>query len=171
MHGAVWDHTDLEAIAAANAAVAARAGPDEDIKIPSVIKLRTYQPAGATTKRRRSSTLSMKTLAVHAPKATNTLTSSKPVSTSPPAAAALCQVDEGMSRPRREPRENCDFLRVCVLEMRMRRAGKLEAGVAGRARFWLPPRIVVGGAGEDIGVVIVGGKTVPRRWVGVLMDG
>ncbi|KAK0854076.1 hypothetical protein LTS02_011689 [Friedmanniomyces endolithicus] len=59
----------------------------------------------------------------------------------------------------REPRENSDFLRVVVLEMNMRRRGKLESG---RARIWLPPRqgtSVVGGEGE--------GGGVPGRWVGV----
>ncbi|KAF2225778.1 hypothetical protein BDZ85DRAFT_182308, partial [Elsinoe ampelina] len=40
----------------------------------------------------------------------------------------------------REPRENSDFLRVVVLEMNMRRVGKLEETVRGRARIWLPPR-------------------------------
>jgi hypothetical protein len=40
-------------------------------------------------------------------------------------------------RPR-EPRENSDFLRVVVLEMNMRRVGKLSG--EGRARIWLGPR-------------------------------
>lgn len=56
----------------------------------------------------------------------------------------------------REPRENSDFLRVVVLEMNMRREGKLESG---RARIWLPPRQVSAGCGEE--------GTVPKRWVGV----
>ena len=42
-------------------------------------------------------------------------------------------------RPR-EPRENSDFLRIIVLEMNMRRVGKLAADAPSRARFWLPPR-------------------------------
>lgn len=68
----------------------------------------------------------------------------------------------------REVRENGDFLRVVVLEMNMRREGKLEevgaaGGVCGgKARFWLPPREVIGG--EEVGEV---GKGVPRRWRGV----
>ena len=57
-------------------------------------------------------------------------------------------------RPR-EPRENSDFLRVVVLEMNMRREGKLEAG---RARIWLPPRQNCAPAEES---------KVPKRWVGV----
>lgn len=56
----------------------------------------------------------------------------------------------------REPRENSDFLRVVVLEMNMRREGKLEMG---RAKIWLPPRQT---AESD---AVVQGK-VPRRWIG-----
>lgn len=40
----------------------------------------------------------------------------------------------------REPRENSDFLRVIVLEMNMRKLGKLGEGSPGRARLWLPAR-------------------------------
>ena len=40
----------------------------------------------------------------------------------------------------REPRENSDFLRVVVLEMNMRRRGKLRDDIPPRARVWLPPR-------------------------------
>ncbi|KAK4546424.1 hypothetical protein LTR36_002101 [Oleoguttula mirabilis] len=56
----------------------------------------------------------------------------------------------------REPRENSDFLRVVVLEMNMRREGKLESG---RARIWLPPRQVSACSEET--------RKVPKRWVGV----
>ena len=55
----------------------------------------------------------------------------------------------------REPRENSDFLRVVVMEMNMKRSGKLEYG---KAKLWLPPRKV--GADEE-----PSGK-VPKRWVG-----
>ncbi|KAL9640824.1 MAG: hypothetical protein Q9164_000059 [Protoblastenia rupestris] len=40
----------------------------------------------------------------------------------------------------REPRENSDFLRVIVLEMNMRKVGKLSDASPGRARLWLPAR-------------------------------
>ena len=56
-------------------------------------------------------------------------------------AAAAAQLVAAGAR-QREPRENSDFLRVVVLEMNMRREGKLEAG---RARIWLPPRRGEGG--------------------------
>ncbi|KAL9045625.1 MAG: hypothetical protein Q9214_001361 [Letrouitia sp. 1 TL-2023] len=45
------------------------------------------------------------------------------------------------STPRqREPRENSDFLRVVVLEMNMRKTGKLGEDAPGKARLWLPAR-------------------------------
>ena len=56
----------------------------------------------------------------------------------------------------REPRENSDFLRVVVLEMNMRREGKLESG---RAKIWLPPR--------RVSVSPDRAGDVPSRWVGV----
>lgn len=71
----------------------------------------------------------------------------------------------------REPRENSDFLRVIVLEMNMRRGGKLDSRAVGRARIWLPPR-KTGAARGDTDVVDddVAGGGVPLRWVGVLAD-
>ena len=56
----------------------------------------------------------------------------------------------------REPRENSDFLRVVVLEMNMRREGKLETG---RAKIWLPPR--------QESPVSEARRGVPSRWDGV----
>jgi hypothetical protein len=72
----------------------------------------------------------------------------------------------GQSLPalrQREPRENSNFLRVIVLEMNMRRSGKLDAKGPLRARIWLPPRK----NGEGSEVAIRGGKEVPIRWVGL----
>lgn len=43
------------------------------------------------------------------------------------------------ARPR-EVRENGDFLRVIVLEMNMRRRGKLSDTAHGKAKLILPPR-------------------------------
>ncbi|KAL8675026.1 MAG: hypothetical protein Q9168_000621 [Polycauliona sp. 1 TL-2023] len=58
----------------------------------------------------------------------------------------------------REPRENSDFLRVIVLEMNMRKVGKLSDVAPGRAKLWLPARrspTLGGDAGSEI----------PRRWI------
>ncbi|KAJ5690254.1 hypothetical protein N7462_004646 [Penicillium macrosclerotiorum] len=70
-----------------------------------------------------------------------------------------------MSR-QREPRENSDFLRMVVLEMNMRRSGKLREDIPTRARIMLPPRksnpYRLSGDYEDHD-----NDTVPSRWVGV----
>ncbi|PHH70121.1 hypothetical protein CDD80_6221 [Ophiocordyceps camponoti-rufipedis] len=65
----------------------------------------------------------------------------------------------GTMRPR-EMRENPDFIRIAVLEMAMRRSGKLDGQRAGRAKWVLPPRRVAARPYE------VGGDGVPVRWVG-----
>jgi hypothetical protein len=67
----------------------------------------------------------------------------------------------------REPRENSDFLRVIVLEMNMRRVGKLDAKAVGRARIWLPPRKL--GSSKSPSVQDPSG--VPERWISALADG
>jgi hypothetical protein len=70
-----------------------------------------------------------------------------------------------VSPRQREPRENGDFLRVIVLEMNMRRSGKLDPKSTMHARVWLPPRKSVAPSSER---EIAGG--VPVRWVGITMD-
>ncbi|KAL5364117.1 hypothetical protein BJX96DRAFT_156789 [Aspergillus floccosus] len=75
-----------------------------------------------------------------------------------------------MTRPR-EPRENCDFLRMVVLEMNMRRSGKLRDDIPTRARVWLPPRKGVQHRftpytdEEDDEE-----SAVPSRWVGISVE-
>lgn len=64
----------------------------------------------------------------------------------------------------REPRENSDFLRVIVLEMNMRRSGKLDMKAAGHARVWLPPRKTVATMSYTVDI---NGGSVPERWAGV----
>jgi hypothetical protein len=63
----------------------------------------------------------------------------------------------------REPRENSDFLRVIVLEMNMRRVGKLDSKAVGKARIWLPPRKL--GSGKV--PALHGTSGVPDRWLGI----
>ncbi|KAF2873866.1 hypothetical protein BDV95DRAFT_489919 [Massariosphaeria phaeospora] len=65
----------------------------------------------------------------------------------------------------REPRENCDFLRVIVLEMNMRRVGKLDAKAVGRARIWLPPRKL-----SSNRVPSAQGESVPDRWIALVAE-
>lgn len=66
------------------------------------------------------------------------------------------------SGPRqREMRENSDFIRVAVMEMAMRKSGKLDDQRPGRARWALPPRKLSSKPYE------VGSNGVPARWVSV----
>ena len=59
----------------------------------------------------------------------------------------------------REVRENPDFIRIAVLEMAMRRRGKLDDQRPGRARWALPARKAVTKVYE------VGEDGVPLRWI------
>ena len=61
----------------------------------------------------------------------------------------------------REPRINSDFLRVIVLEMNMRKAGKLKIEAPGRARIYLPPR-------ESTKTRSSSSNVIPRRWSGIV---
>lgn len=80
---------------------------------------------------------------------------------SPPPPPARTVVDEsavpGMRQ--REMRENPDFIRIAVMEMAMRRCGKLDDKRAGRARWALPPRKT------STKVYQVGSDGVPVRWI------
>ncbi|QLI69227.1 uncharacterized protein G6M90_00g056390 [Metarhizium brunneum] len=59
----------------------------------------------------------------------------------------------------REMRENPDFIRIAVMEMAMRRRGKLDNQKPGRARWALPPRKA------SLKPYEVGSNGVPARWV------
>ncbi|ROW12604.1 hypothetical protein VMCG_00683 [Cytospora schulzeri] len=59
----------------------------------------------------------------------------------------------------REMRENSDFIRVAVMEMAMRKSGKLDEQQPGRARWALPPRKTSTRPYE------IRGDGIPARWV------
>ena len=59
----------------------------------------------------------------------------------------------------REMRENCDFIRIAVMEMAMRKRGKLDDQRPGRARWALPPRKA------STTPYQIGPDGVPARWV------
>lgn len=62
-------------------------------------------------------------------------------------------------QPQREIRENSEWLRICVLETNMRRAGKLEG--RGHARLWLPARKAI--QTPEI-MKIARSQGIPKRW-------
>ncbi|WYZ39955.1 hypothetical protein EsH8_IV_000296 [Colletotrichum jinshuiense] len=61
----------------------------------------------------------------------------------------------------REMRENSDFIRIAVMEMAMRKQGKLDDQRPGRARWALPPRK------SSVKAYEVGADGVPARWIPV----
>lgn len=63
-------------------------------------------------------------------------------------------------RPR-EMRENSDFIRIAVMEMAMRKRGKLDDQRPGRARWALPPRK------HSTAPYEIGPNGVPSRWVSI----
>lgn len=67
----------------------------------------------------------------------------------------------------REPRENSDFLRMVVLEMNMRRSGKLRDDIPTHARIWLPPRK----SHRYLSFTSYGHENaVPARWIGMSVE-
>ncbi|KAH8705090.1 hypothetical protein BGW36DRAFT_286384 [Talaromyces proteolyticus] len=71
------------------------------------------------------------------------------------------------SSRQREPRENSDFLRMVVLEMNMRRKGKLRDDIPTRAKIWLPPRKAIQFVSE---VYSYDEPAVPQRWMGISIE-
>ncbi|KAH6664364.1 hypothetical protein F5X68DRAFT_60851 [Plectosphaerella plurivora] len=67
--------------------------------------------------------------------------------------------DPPIAMRQREVRENSDFIRIAVMEMAMRKRGKLDDQRPGRARWTLPPRKAT------TRVYDVGPDGVPARWV------
>lgn len=59
----------------------------------------------------------------------------------------------------REMRENPDFIRIAVMEMAMRKQGKLDDKKPGRAQWALPPRKAA------IKPYEIGPNGVPARWI------
>lgn len=61
----------------------------------------------------------------------------------------------------RDMRENSDFIRIAVMESLMRKNGKLDERMPGRARWALPPRK------QPTQVYEIGEGGVPVRWIGI----
>ncbi|KAH9871489.1 hypothetical protein IAQ61_005668 [Plenodomus lingam] len=114
---------------------------DADLEAP-MIQMQTYERRGRSQKSKRAA---------------------RNAATDPFSEAGRAATTGEPTVRQREPRENGDFLRVIVLEMNMRRVGKLDHKAVGKARIWLPPRKPV--SGKSAAVQLVAG--VPNRWVGI----
>ncbi|KAF4637957.1 hypothetical protein G7Y89_g106 [Cudoniella acicularis] len=64
----------------------------------------------------------------------------------------------------REMRENSDFIRIAVMEMAMRKKGKLDDQKPGRAKWALPPRKVPAKS------YAIGEDGVPIRWIALVQE-
>ncbi|PTB66495.1 hypothetical protein BBK36DRAFT_1118716 [Trichoderma citrinoviride] len=96
--------------------------------------------------------------------ARNAYPSTSPLSPSSPAGQPAPTPTQDSMPPlpamrQREMRENPDFIRIAVMEMLMRRRGKLDNSKPGRARWALPPRKT------STKPYAIGPDGVPERWV------
>lgn len=73
----------------------------------------------------------------------------------------FANVATGPVARQRDMRENSDFIRVAVMEMAMRKKGKLDDQKPGRARWALPPRKPSTKPYE------IGADGVPARWIAI----
>ena len=125
------------------------------------------QPANLAP-RKFSASIQMQTYKVHrsqsAPPTTRTPSPAAPSPSQTPVRAPQPQSpgQTAFSYPpgmrQREMRENSDFIRIAVMEMAMRKRGKLDDQRPGRARWALPPRRTAMKTYE------VGADGVPARW-------
>lgn len=76
---------------------------------------------------------------------------------------ASIEVAAGPLARQRDMRENSDFIRVAVMEMLMRKRGKLDDQKPGRAKWALPPRQPPTKPYER------NANGVPVRWIGVTL--
>jgi hypothetical protein len=73
----------------------------------------------------------------------------------------FADVATGPVAKQRDMRENSDFIRIAVMEMAMRKKGKLDDQKPGRARWALPPRKPSTKPYE------IGADGVPVRWIAI----
>jgi hypothetical protein len=119
----------------------------------------TAAPQGAF-----SASIQMQTYKVHRSRsAPPTLRGSSPALTSaaPQQPQQPPSSEPGPPPRQREMRENSDFIRIAVMEMAMRKLGKLDDQRPGRARWALPPRRTA------LKPYQIGADGVPARWVSV----
>ncbi|KAK3357092.1 hypothetical protein B0T25DRAFT_146632 [Lasiosphaeria hispida] len=129
------------------------------------------QPVAAATTRTFTASIQMQTYKVHRGRGSSSTTGRAPYPSVGPSAASqspqgsppkTAVTEHSMPGPRqREMRENSDFIRIAVMEMAMRKRGKLDDQRSGRARWALPPRKI------STTPYVIGSDGVPARWVAV----
>lgn len=123
---------------------------------PSTSSLVDPQPQSS---RAYSASIQMRTYKVQRSRSPHLSSRSAMATTSgcgPPSRAGCPALVPGMRQ--REVRENPDFIRIAVMEMAMRKRGKLDSNKPGRARWALPPRRPPTEPYE------IGPNGVPARW-------
>ena len=136
--------------------------------------VRLEQPlavAPSPTSKTFTASIQMQTYKVHRPRGSSTASGRMPYpSTGPSTTSRSGQnpqqrsmvTEYPMPGPRqREMRENSDFIRIAVMEMAMRKRGKLDDQQPGRARWALPPRKT------STRAYVIGNDGVPARWVAI----
>ncbi|KAK0711392.1 hypothetical protein B0H67DRAFT_452963, partial [Lasiosphaeris hirsuta] len=136
--------------------------------------IRLEQPVAAAagpSTRTYTASIQMQTYKVHRGRGSSPTTGRAPYPSVGPTAASqspqgsppkLAVTEHSMPGPRqREMRENSDFIRIAVMEMAMRKRGKLDDQRPGRARWALPPRKI------STTPYVIGPDGVPARWVAV----
>lgn len=128
-------------------------------------------PSSGPALRTFTASIQMQTYKVHRARSLSPTSGRAPYPSVGPTATAqsshAAQAKPAMSEyplpgPRqREMRENPDFIRIAVMEMAMRRRGKLSDQRPGRARWALPPRK------PSTRPYVIGSDGVPARWVSV----
>ena len=81
--------------------------------------------------------------------------------TQPTSEEAFAEVAAGPVARQRDMRENSDFIRIAVMEMAMRKKGKLDDQKPGRARWALPPRK------SPTRPYQISADGVPVRWIAI----
>lgn len=120
-------------------------------------------PAHSPTRTAFTASIQMQTYKVHRSRGSHSPTRPQtPAFASMPTSEPDQPTEHPLPGPRqRELRENSDFIRIAVMEMAMRRKGKLDDRKPGRARLALPPRKTSAKPYE------IGADGVPARWVPV----
>lgn len=139
-----------------SAAVRRYLNPTQTARLESQASSSTPKAQGSYT-----ASIQMQTYKVHRSRSSSSIVRSSRTFGDQPARGKDAAISFPNGPRQREMRENSDFIRVAVMEMAMRRSGKLDEQRPGRARWALPPRKTSAKPYE------IGTDGVPARWIPV----